>query len=169
MRFRATMAAGLVLALSALLLNCTTQRISKEVTESIADEWLPGKSVAALQKALGPPDTLMGNLLLYRKHGMLVYMDPMQIHISSVVGTWFPGVGRFSGSLLSLRLGDPYPLVEKRLGPPLSRYPLHPGIDEAEWKVGGFHVKIEIWLKDDFEPDLGGTIYAETVKRIQVG
>jgi len=151
------------------LAACAGTRSAPTASPTSNSEWLPGRTILEVRESLGSPDTILGNLFLYRKQGLLIYSDPSHTAIRSVVGTWFPGVGRFSGSLLSLRLGDPYPLAEKRLGIPLERYPLHHGIDEAVWKVDRFTVKIEIWLQDDFEPDLGGTIYAETIKRIQVG
>jgi hypothetical protein len=129
---------------------------------------LPGRPITGLMAKWGNPDETIGNIYIYRQHGCLVYLSADQTQIMAFVGSWFPGHGGFSQRVLGIGLGTTYPKCLKQLGPPMWRKPLVENVEEAFWTCGGLEIRCEIWTQNDYDPDIGGNIYAETVKRIQM-
>lgn len=129
---------------------------------------LPGSPVTGLVAKWGPPEDTIGNIYVYRQHGSLVYLSADQTQIMAFVGSWFPGHGGFSKRVLGIGLGTTYPKCLAQLGSPMWRKPLTENIEEAFWTCAGLEIRCEIWTQNEYDPDLGGKIYAETVKRIQM-
>lgn len=129
---------------------------------------LPGTSINSATELLGNPDLYLGNIWIYGEKGLLLYTDPKTTSIIAVVGSWFPGKGGFADDFFGIRLGSTYPKCIELLGNPISRTSYMPGVDVAVWKKDKWEITLEIWTENAYEPELGGNIYAETVKRIQI-
>lgn len=129
---------------------------------------LPGSKVSDVTAKWGNPDEKIGNIFIYRQQGCLVYTNPDHSQIIAMVGSWFPGYGGFSQRIFGLSLGSTYPKCISLLGQPKWRKPLVENIEEAFWTCGPYEIRCEIWTQNDYDPDIGGNIYAETIKRIQV-
>lgn len=129
---------------------------------------LPGTPKDTVLAKWGKPDEVIGNIYVYRQQGSLIYLSADQHYIMAFVGSWFPGFGGFSQRILGIGLGTTYPKCVSILGPPTWRKPLVENIEEAYWTFGEFEIRCEIWTQNDYDPDIGGNIYAETVKRIQI-
>jgi hypothetical protein len=166
----------LFLLFSVLLLLCfacksLAPNLNLNDNSSLNDDFsfcLPGKSLAPALQKLGQPDLRPDPMLVFKQWGIILYTSPNKQTITGAVGSWFPGHGRFMGKWLGIGIGDTFPKLIKMWGKPLSRISAEHGFDEAIWIVSRYRLTIEIWNANDFEPDLGGNIMAETVKRIHI-